>query len=446
MKLAVVIIAYLCIIIATGTITESRFDAIAARKLVYDTIWMYLGLGALSVSLIAVMVDRWPWKIRHLPFLCAHIGILVLLFGSVLTMQRGLDGSVSVNIGGRSRSVVVPDRTDILVYASFDGQAMSKMLEKEVDFFLHPPTPEKPLVVPTEKEPIEFIGYKKYVLPSRKVTASDRPEVGAGLRFQIQNDRVNVVEWIVQRRQQALASHDFGPAQIHLGPIPSEGRMANEIFLQPDGAGLKWALFRKDNAQAALQGRVEEGGLIETGWMGLRLRVLRYLPQAIEEWELQDREAPTPLTTSAVKVRFRGKEHWLLLDDTIRLFTEQTGYVVSYLHRRIELGFPIHLENFEMIPYAGTNRAKEYKSRVDLDNGAMKTEISMNEPAKFRGLTIYQASFENDPQGRPVASVFSVNHDPGRVWKYLGSLILSAGIVLLFWFRRSFQPKKGSPS
>ncbi len=60
--------------------------------------------------------------------------------------------------------------------------------------------------------------------------------------------------------------------------------------------------------------------------------------------------------------------------------------------------------------------------------------ISMNEPLKYKGLTIYQASFQEE-NGQPVASIFSVNQDPGRWVKYLGSLIMTIGIVLLMWFK-----------
>lgn len=438
LKLAVVIMIYLAILTSVGTIVESRYDAIAARKLVYDTWWMYVGMIALSTSLIAVMVDRWPWRKKHTPFVLAHIGILILLFGSILTMKYGLDGTVSIEIGKTGRQVMIPLQTDIVVYASFDGQGMTKLHEQEVDFLLRPPTPDKPLLVSTDAGPIEFLEAKPYVIPSRQVFASELTKAGAGVRFQVRNERVNVIEWLVQKRQGALASHDFGPAQVHLGPPPPHGREKNEIYLEPQENHLRWTLFRKDSMKPAAQGRVAEGEVLQTGWMGLELRVLRYFPTAREEWDLKERDYPTPLTTSAVKVRFQGREQWILLNDTLRLFTEKAAYFVSYMNRRIDLGFPIQLVSFEMVPYPGTNRAREYKSHVQLPD-LPETVVSMNEPAKYQGLTIYQASFQNDDEGKPIASVFSVNHDPGRFWKYLGSLILSLGIIALFWFRRSFQ-------
>jgi hypothetical protein len=447
LKLAVVIILSLATLIAVGTIVESKYDALAARKLVYDTIWMYGIMGALSTSLIAVMIDRWPWKPRHAPFVFAHIGILVLLTGSVITMNYGLDGSLRVPTGQSNQYLIVPE-TDLLVYSSFDGDRYTKLNETAVDFFLHPPTPQKPIAIPAFNDVIKFTDYKRYVVPSRKVTAPAEPNGrrGAGLRFQVQNANVNVIEWLVQRRPTEVATHDFGPAAIHMGnsaPEVSQGR--NEIFFvpQPDKESLKYVVFQKDQVKPINSGILKEGGKFVPGWkMPIEIRALRYLPEAEEGWDLLDKESPTPLTTSAVRLEFEGKEQWMLLNDTVKLFTKDAVYIVSYGNRRIDLGFPVSLLNFEVDRYQGTMRAAAYKSRVSVPD-AGEHEISMNEPLKYRGYTIYQASFEDDPNtGQPVASIFSVNQDPGRWVKYLGSLIIVLGIILLFYYKK--KAKKGN--
>ena len=69
LKLAVLIILALAIVSAVGTITEARFnDAEVAQKLVYHSPYMYGVLIVLCINLIAVMVDRWPWRPHHLGF------------------------------------------------------------------------------------------------------------------------------------------------------------------------------------------------------------------------------------------------------------------------------------------------------------------------------------------------------------------------------------------
>lgn len=161
-KLAVVIIALIAILTAIGTFVEAKYDATAARKLVYNSVWMFLVMGLLSTSLIAVMVDRWPWKKHHSAFVCAHIGILFILLGSVITLFYGLDGSVRVGIGEENRFVTVAE-TDLVVYTSFDGTQFTKIFERDVDFFKNSPR-ENNFVVPGDNVKIQITDYKPYVL------------------------------------------------------------------------------------------------------------------------------------------------------------------------------------------------------------------------------------------------------------------------------------------
>lgn len=433
LKLAVFIIISMAIVTAVGTIVEAKYDAYAARKLVYDTWLMYGIMGLLVINLTAVMLDRWPWRKRHAAFVLAHIGIIILLAGALLTMKWGLDGSMRVGIG-ESNNFVQTSETDLVVYTSFDGDRYSKTLEQEVDFFSHPPSAEKPFSIPAYEGEIKIVDYKKYVVPSRKVVEGPAGKSGAGLRFQLQNANVNVIEWVVQRKPNAVATHNFGPAQIHLGPAPEKPRGQNEIFLTPAKGGLNYVVFQKDSAKALKKGFVKEGDSFDPGFkMALQLRVLRFLESAQEEWDLKEVERPTPLTTSAVKIVFQGKEHWVLLNDMVKLFTDNSVYLLTYGNRRIDINFPVKLKSFEVTRYQGTMRAAAYQSVVEIPDLGEQM-ISMNEPLKYKGLTIYQASFQEE-EGRPVASIFSVNHDPGRFLKYLGSLVISLGIVLLMWFK-----------
>lgn len=449
LKLAVIVIAALATVIAVGTFVEAKYDAAAARKVVYESVWMYGVMSVLAINLTAVMVDRWPWKPRHAPFVFAHIGILILMFGAILTQKFGLDGSIRVGIGQQNQYVIVPE-TDVLVYSSFDGDRYTKLAEQNVDFYKNPPTEKNPLVIPAFNAEIKFTGYKPYVIPTRKVVEpkDKKGRWGSGLRFQVQNAniKVNVIEWLVQRRPGVLATHNFGPAALHLGPAPEKGAGNNEIYFTPDEkGGVSYVVFQKDSEKPLKKGSIKEGESFNPGWkMPIEVRVLRYLPQAMEEWDLQDRETPTPLTTAAVRLVFNGQEQWALLNDSVKLFTEDAVYIVTYGNRRLDLGFPIQLRKFDIDRYQGTRKAMEYKSVVSVPNIDSHL-ISMNEPLKYNGFTIYQASFEEDPNsGQPVASVFSVNQDPGRWIKYLGSFIMSLGIVLLFYYKK--KAKKENPS
>ncbi|CAN0026093.1 unnamed protein product, partial [Chrysoparadoxa australica] len=71
--------------------------------------------------------------------------------------------------------------------------------------------------------------------------------------------------------------------------------------------------------------------------------------------------------------------------------------------------------------------------------------IFMNNPLKFQGFTFYQASYQQDRQGN-YSSTLSVNVDPGRPFKYGGSLMLVFGSMWHYWLNvRRRKKKKVTP-
>jgi hypothetical protein len=61
----------------------------------------------------------------------------------------------------------------------------------------------------------------------------------------------------------------------------------------------------------------------------------------------------------------------------------------------------------------------------------------MNEPYEQDGYKVFQASFSKTAAGRDV-SVFSIAKDPGIELKYVGSILMVLGIIIMFYFK----PKK----
>lgn len=183
-QLGIPILVSLTVLITAGTIVESKFDAFAAQKLVYHSWLMYITMGLLVYNLTIVMIDRLPWKQRHAPFICVHIGIILLIVGGFVTQKLGLDGSMHLPINGKNNYVQV-SQTDLVVYATFDGDRYTKVYEKEVDFFLNPPTEEKPFIVNLGDNKIIIKKYLKYARVSKKLKKSTDVNVGSSVKFQL---------------------------------------------------------------------------------------------------------------------------------------------------------------------------------------------------------------------------------------------------------------------
>ena len=442
-QLGIPILASIAMLIAWGTIVESEYDAFAAKKIVYDSWMMWTVMCLLVYNLTVVVLDRWPWQFKHYPFITVHAGLILIIFGGYVTSKYGLDGQMVVPINGKNNMVSV-GQTDIVVYATFDGDRYSKVVDREVDFFDKTPTKEKPFVLELGGDKIEIVEYVKYARLQNKVKSSTDVNSGASVRFQLMNSNVKQVEQITQPKKNKLISFNFGPAKVHLGEVPTPEPTENEVYLTPvDNHSIKYSIFYKDTKRNKRTGNLKIGEIVSTGWMGLELRLLDYLPLASEVYEVTSLDRPNPMTTTAIKVKHKDSEKWLALNDIVKLFGTTSAYILSYQNRRIDLGFDLKLKKFEIQRYQGTKRAMEYSSQVEAVNAAAKPAlnieqtISMNEPLKFMNYTIYQASFQEDEQtGQPMASVFSINQDPGRWIKYIGCLVFSIGIILLFYQRR----------
>ncbi len=447
LKLAVVIVLAIAGISAWGTIVESKYNAQVAQMIVYHSIYMYVALIALCVSLIAVMADRWPWQKKHTGFILAHIGIIILISGSVITRYFGVDGSVAVGIGESSQAVTLSE-VDLTVYASLDGDKIRKLYDyseatgKQAQFFGRS-FQEEPLKIQIPEGEITIIDHYPFAMRNEKTVASSVATDGAAIRFQMENANVNVVNWLIQAAAGKTAEQNFGPAKVVLSNSAVPFANANLIVIRPTSkTEVEYAIHSAREGKITRQGKIKAGETIETGWMGLKFRLIDFLPTAKQEVTFKEMKSPTELTTPAIKIRYVAKdqtnEYWLGLNSMVKLFSNQAVYIVSFMNRRISLGFPITLKKFNVGRYQGTMRAASYESLVDVP-GVGERMISMNEPLKHNGFTVYQASFNEDEQGQPIASIFSVNKDPGRWIKYLGSLLIVLGSIHMFYFKRRQQ-------
>lgn len=440
LKLAVLVLISIATIVAWGTIVEAQFnDAKMAGALVFHSWYSYGILGMLSVNLIAVILDRYPWKKDHISFISAHVGILMLLGGSLLTRYYGIDGSMAIEIGKKSDKVSLP-MTELTVYGSLNGSDYRTLFQEEVHFLKNPPTADAPYLIDLPGGKFEFTEFYPYSLIESKVVP--KPGGKPSVRFQFANDRVTQSNWIsaTPGRPGRVA---LGPAQVVMTIEKSFNYQGgNVLHLYPvDKKTLGYNVYSDRAKKRTKQGQVRAGETFQLGWMNLELRLLKYIPESEQKFSFKKMERSSDLTSSALKFDFNGKESWIGLNSMVRFFADSELYILTYGNKQIPLDFQIELTDFKVGRYQGTRRAASYASRVRLPGSSEEITISMNEPLHHQGLTFYQASFQEDEMGRPTTSVLSVNYDPGRWVKYLGSLLIVFGSAHLFYRRRKRKKK-----
>lgn len=145
--------------------------------------------------------------------------------------------------------------------------------------------------------------------------------------------------------------------------------------------------------------------------------------------------------TKAVLIEFHGNEYWVRSDAPLAL-TSSDGKQMRFQLRSKEIVLPyqITLNRFKMDTNPGTNDPASYESFVSLLDGRTPSEaqdfhVFMNNPMKYDDFTFYQSSYFEVGPGE-YGSAFSVNYDPGRALKYLGSFLLVFGSSWHFFLRR----------
>ncbi len=229
----------------------------------------------------------------------------------------------------------------------------------------------------------------------------------------------------------------------------------------------------------------------------LQMQVERFLPA--DELEVVtlplpfDKSKPPSAKRRAAKLRLTvdgtSEEFWLAgmpiepapepPNSTERKVVNGRGRTVAVTMEpdAVDIGFDVALQNFEQRLDPGTSQASHFSSIVKFVDDAgtplvdQPITITMNAPVDFsdpqtgHSYRLFQESFMGpwlpgdplyerfaakvtevnggEPPERLEASVLTVNYDPGRGTKYLGSLLIVAGIFTMFYMKAYFfGPKR----
>jgi hypothetical protein len=194
--------------------------------------------------------------------------------------------------------------------------------------------------------------------------------------------------------------------------------------------------------------RLHEGETLQTPWMGmtLSLATISWGSKADVQAERVQPQRGQELPPSAIFLKPSGLNDggfWLGEGDSKSFDWHGRKVTAAFGRETVNLPFQLKLLKFTKTDYPGTETPMSYQSEVETPDG-LPHLISMNEPLKQDGYTVYQASYVMSENGPP-ESIFSVNRDPGRPVKYGGSLILACGIIIFTvsrsrWYQRRFGP------
>ena len=203
------------------------------------------------------------------------------------------------------------------------------------------------------------------------------------------------------------------------------------------------AFFDKDEKKWFLESLKDKE--VELPWMGFAVKKIKHslteypnnIPVPVKP--IQDNSQVVSGQLKAIEFKYQDYTYWLTSDQALQVLISGQPVQMEIGKKSLTLPFNITLEKFKMDKDPGTNSPASYESFVSVfsgeDDNFQKAHIFMNNPMKKSGFTFYQASYFELDQGY-YGSVLSVNYDPGRWIKYLGSILLVFGSIWHFGLKR----------
>lgn len=454
LKLAILVLVGLALALTAGTLIESWYDTATAQFWVYRAFWFRLLLGLLAVNIFTVAISRYPWKQKHVPFLMAHLGILILLFGAWITDRAGLDGMMRIKEGDSTSSVEI-DSAYLFVHEkdSYHSVALP---------WLPPGVPFRPFTlnsrgVPYDVKVDQFISHAD---PDFHFLPASSDNFLPAIHIQLAGGPMRISQdfWL-WAGQSGWNAFQAGPAWLALGTTEGMPSQGPRLILNPEKDGSLSYRAISSNQKEVRGNWVSSkivGQTIQTPWKGgISISVLEWIPHAelkmnYKPARIQYRDmAPPPAIHLVAGKGGKDSEVWLGQGENAVLQVGDRRVEIGYFRKRVILPFAVRLERFTIDRYEGSMNPSSYSSQVTVIDGRQgsadqkSATISMNEPLKVEGFTLYQASYE-EGMPRPTVSVFSVNRDPGRPWKYIGSILLVLGSILLFAMKKRNKTRQSS--
>jgi hypothetical protein len=455
LRLAVILLSVLVVMSIVGTLAESKFDADTARTWIYEAPWFHLWLLFLAANLTCSAFMRWPWKKYHTGFLLTHLGIITVMIGAVVGQIWGIEGTLTLFKDSPPDHKLVLQTRQITVRDPDARRAVMIELGRQ------------PLRV-REGRPLDLWttpgGWKlQAVAGSPRLIANFQPAPAPSgtpavlVRLQTKAMNQSVEQWLLagDRNHQRL---DLGLITVDLATpdssAPTTGAAHRAVFVaQPDGT---WQLQLFAGGRQVSSAPLAAGQPVSTGWNDWTIEAREILPTAQTGFRFSPLPQGEPIPPGqslldGILVRAsnagRTVEQWVGAGWRVSLPTGSFPLEVAYGWEVADLPFGLVLENFTVERNEGTDEPASFRSDLAmvLPGGQVDGtgSCSMNQPANYpqalwrslTGLTykISQASW--NPNDLSQSSV-QILRDPGWLGKWVGSLILCAGLVTMFVFRR----------
>lgn len=453
LAMAMALLLAIAAVLAWGTIYETRFGTAAVQRFIYHAGWFQSLLAFLAVNLAAAALERYPWKRKHVPFVLAHVGIVLILAGGVLGGRFGVEGQLVIPEGETSASLQLPANV-LVVHQPNPGIHLEFKTRFESTAWNH--SPHALFDIPLGERSIRLVVDRYYPNARRwqEITdegKTDNPAIHLLLSHEGEEDDV----WLFARDPSRFGARWAEAHALFLQP-GSERELKellppNSIVILRMPAGRRAGSDRRAGSGRLVAVLTSRGGTrrridplrvgqpYEHPTLGYRFEVSAFYPRASaeERFSNRDNEVRAEALHFVAREGERTAEGWLGLRESVTLPWGDHPVVVEYRPAIREMPFAVRLLDFRKTNYPGTEMPAAFESDVQITDSSrgitLRRTIRMNSPLKYRGFSLFQSSYIQDPVE---TTVLSVRSDPGTPLVYAGFLVVVAGVVAMFLRRK----------
>jgi hypothetical protein len=270
--MAVVLITALSAVLICSTSLESAFGTPFVQKFFYQAGWFDVLLAMLAVNMISAALLRYPFKKKHTGFITTHIGIVLLLTGSLITRLSAVEGQILLYEGEKKTEIAEPF---FELNAHSHGGPMERLSMRESALKKNPSKVLADGTTLTLEKILDNAARKTEI-----VEGSDKDGPNPAIQINLKSQMANLEEtfWLVKNNPFLPHSNftQMGPARFELKDskpvLDREGIKTAGPTLFVKGAGLKAGL-----ALDVLKPNLTESSLGSTGF---RISNFRYFPDA----------------------------------------------------------------------------------------------------------------------------------------------------------------------
>lgn len=442
---ALFLIATTALFTIAGTILEAKTSShrYAAIFTYSNPLFIALLVGYF-INILLSALSRYPYKIKHIPFLITHLGMLVLLTGAFIKAKYGLQGNLRVLEGGTARTVALPETYAVQLFTPElrEEIALSRQLKldgssKTVQLDLVGYAPHSHIqyeswvkqgqVFITGLKPFPVLPETADLPPSTRIRIKD--EVWTAYAFQ--TDHPDTLRENLEKNgiRPALLFVETEAATF-VTAFPSKGEASTEVYTKERPQ--KMAVYDQGYGGycAFFQG---DGFTLETP---LQCRCKPQPAHAkIEELRPQlTLRAQSAKGTQFITLPFEPHGDglkWPVLDGSALLRFQPALQTLPY---------SVRLKQARQITYPHSGQPFSYEADVvftSLKTGEqIEKTLSMNHVHEtWEGYRFYLANMNPLDAGSVKEVYIVVNHDPAKyLLTYPGALLMSLGILLLFWW------------